>query len=127
MGEALTGARVSSAGVTFFSTGKCLGSLCWNHYLDTVADETAFLEQTILADIIQTCSTWGLVNQTGQGNADSRLWPVAVQRNPRLYFTAIIGVVLPDVIRSSRVVDLGGDAITCRLDSNHIAWVVGIL
>lgn len=52
MGEASTGTRVSSTVDARFSTGKCLGSLCWNNNLDPIADEIAILEQTILADIV---------------------------------------------------------------------------
>ncbi len=60
MGEAPTGTRVSSTVDARFSTGKCLGSLCWNYYLDSVDDEIAFLEQTFLDNIIQTRTPWWL-------------------------------------------------------------------
>ena len=64
MGEAPTGIRVSSTVDARFSAGKCLGSLCWNYYLDSVDDEIAILEQAILADIIQTRTPWRMVHYT---------------------------------------------------------------
>ena len=95
--------------------------------MDPIADEIAILEQTILADIVETQPTWGVVHQTGQGDADSRLWPVAVQRNPRLHFTTIVGIDLQDDIRPARVVDVGGDSIAGWIASNRVARIMGIL